>query len=277
MSSEKPEYLGSWKGKIIKAIAIEGAKTWKEIYEKTKISPKSLNIALRELHSKEKISKNEEGEYKVEYELYKKYKKYYKGGKEEEIIEEEEEEEEEEITEEIKDALIVNIKGKLSEKDRDNYKGEDHHYLESAKLSTITDDLFFNASKEILIINPFVDGTTKGEILEDMISQKKLNIILITRKPDNKGFFDKKLKEKRTAFHKKMIKSGIKLFYKDDVHAKLIVVDKAIAIVSSMNLYTGSTQGMSWEAGIVSFDPSLVKKIELSILEQQGEANSAKN
>lgn len=49
------------------------------------------------------------------------------------------------------------------------------------------------------------------------------------------------------------------------VHTKLIIVDKTVALVSSMNLYSGSTAGASWEAGIVTIDNSVINQIIQSI------------
>jgi phosphatidylserine/phosphatidylglycerophosphate/cardiolipin synthase-like enzyme len=45
------------------------------------------------------------------------------------------------------------------------------------------------------------------------------------------------------------------------VHVKLIVVDLAIAIISSMNFYAESSAGASWEAGLVSIDHKVVSSI----------------
>ena len=56
------------------------------------------------------------------------------------------------------------------------------------------------------------------------------------------------------------------MFYDAKVHAKLIVVDRAIAIISSMNFYADSSAGVSWEAGLVSADSNIVKTIVNSFL-----------
>ena len=60
-----------------------------------------------------------------------------------------------------------------------------------------------------------------------------------------------------------MIESGVQIFYNDNVHAKLFILDKQVLTASSMNLYSESIAGKLWEAGIVSTDPSnLVLAIE---------------
>ena len=53
-------------------------------------------------------------------------------------------------------------------------------------------------------------------------------------------------------------KSGIVIHYINQIHSKIIVIDRKIAIISSMNLYSGSTGGALLEAGIVSFEKKVV-------------------
>ena len=65
MNEEKLLYLGTWKGRVIKAVAVDGAKTWDEIREKTGLNPKSLNIVLRELFNAKAIEHIKNNEDKV--------------------------------------------------------------------------------------------------------------------------------------------------------------------------------------------------------------------
>ena len=53
-------------------------------------------------------------------------------------------------------------------------------------------------------------------------------------------------------------KSGIVIHHIKQIHSKIIVIDRKIAIISSMNLYSGSTGGALLEAGIVSFEKTMV-------------------
>jgi len=62
-------------------------------------------------------------------------------------------------------------------------------------------------------------------------------------------------------YHQKLKTEGISLTYKENVHAKLIVVDNVIAISSSMNFYPESSAGVSWEAGLISLDQQVVDSI----------------
>ena len=45
----------------------------------------------------------------------------------------------------------------------------------------------------------------------------------------------------------------------NQIHSKIMVVDNSIAVVSSMNFYSGSSGGASKEAGIVSMDKQVVE------------------
>jgi len=50
---EEPRYWGSWKGRVIRAIAIDRAQTWSEMRDITGLSPKSLNRVLAEMFDAE--------------------------------------------------------------------------------------------------------------------------------------------------------------------------------------------------------------------------------
>ncbi|MGV9170534.1 MAG: hypothetical protein ACOC38_11415 [Promethearchaeia archaeon] len=41
MSDDEPTYWGSWKGRVVKAIAVNGTRTWNEIRYQTGLSPKT--------------------------------------------------------------------------------------------------------------------------------------------------------------------------------------------------------------------------------------------
>ena len=67
-------------------------------------------------------------------------------------------------------------------------------------------------------------------------------------------------------YQKILQQAGVKIYNNKKVHAKVIVVDRALAIVSSMNFIVQSSGGQSWEAGLVTIDPSVVEDVVNSIL-----------
>ena len=52
-----------------------------------------------------------------------------------------------------------------------------------------------------------------------------------------------------------MNESSIQVHYYNSVHAKLFILDTQVLSVSSMNLYSESTAGKFWKAGMVTVEP----------------------
>jgi phosphatidylserine/phosphatidylglycerophosphate/cardiolipin synthase-like enzyme len=67
--------------------------------------------------------------------------------------------------------------------------------------------------------------------------------------------------ERKREYHSVLLQKGVSLFYDDQVHAKIIVADDKVAIVSSMNFFANSSAGASWEAGLVTINSQVVKSI----------------
>jgi phosphatidylserine/phosphatidylglycerophosphate/cardiolipin synthase-like enzyme len=57
----------------------------------------------------------------------------------------------------------------------------------------------------------------------------------------------------------------VTVLYYRNLHAKIMLFDDEIAIVSSMNILVGATAGFSWEAGIITLDKKTVDMIKDSI------------
>ena len=51
MSVSEPPYLGSWKGRVLEAIAVENIRDWNGILAFTQLTPENLNLVLSELYS----------------------------------------------------------------------------------------------------------------------------------------------------------------------------------------------------------------------------------
>lgn len=255
MTEEKLLYLGTWKGRVIKAIAVDGAKTWNEIREKTGLNPKSLNIVLRELFNAKAIEhvKNNEGKtigYRVEYNLYKLYDKYYKTEKEDKkvpIIK---------IAENVQKELRQWIDNWKEAKRLDFSLAKDHFYLEGRFLTDFSQEIIANAKNEVLIVNPWLNECDLSKTLRDAIKNKAS--VTVVRRPiegdSNKNFISL------------LEKDGIIFYDNPKVHAKIVVVDRAVAITSSMNFTVQSSGGQSWEAGLITVDHAVVENIVNSIL-----------
>lgn len=80
MTSEKnePLFWGSYKGRILKAIAVDGGRTWTDLQELTGFNGKTVNAVLAELFNTDSVYKTRENEYRVAKDIYKQYVDYFK-------------------------------------------------------------------------------------------------------------------------------------------------------------------------------------------------------
>jgi phosphatidylserine/phosphatidylglycerophosphate/cardiolipin synthase-like enzyme len=129
--------------------------------------------------------------------------------------------------------------------------------LEGRHLDDFSKELISHAKSDVLVVNPFIQHCDLSDTLMD-VKKKGVDVKVITRPPKD-SYPDKLLRKQE--YHQKLKNEGISLVYKENVHAKLIVVDNTIAISSSMNFFPESSAGVSWEAGLISIDPQVVDSI----------------
>ena len=86
----------------------------------------------------------------------------------------------------------------------------------------------------------------------------KVDVKLLTRPPEMDW---DEYKERKKEYHSHLQQDKVEVIYNKVVHAKIIVVDRAVAIVSSMNFNPRSSGGASWEAGLVTIDKKVVEEI----------------
>lgn len=134
-----------------------------------------------------------------------------------------------------------------------------HFYLSGRLLSEFSENLIEQARQEILVASPFVKRCNITESLL-LMNKKGVGVRLLTRGIGTEQF-------------RKELSRGVFITCEESIHAKLIVVDRRVGIVSSMNFYAGSSAGESWEAGIASIDRHLVNSIIRSIQEKIVDAN----
>jgi phosphatidylserine/phosphatidylglycerophosphate/cardiolipin synthase-like enzyme len=126
-------------------------------------------------------------------------------------------------------------------------------FLDGLRLEELTRDLIEKAKDEILVTSPYVDSCHPIRLLIEA-KERRVNVRIVTTRP-------KKDREdaKKVECHALLRKKGVNIHYINTIHAKIIIIDRKIAIVSSMNLYSGSTGGGLEEAGIVSFESKVVE------------------
>ena len=268
---EEPKYYGSWKGRVIEAIVRNGAMDWKGLLKCTELSPKSLNKAIAELRQTS-ILTEKDGKYRVSHEVWKEYKAFY--GSQETTTEDEIVEKATRTIKGIGEIISATMSSYGKQNDVKSWVNEwkkvnnlsipiesKHFFLVDTHLDSISKGLIQNAKDEILVVNPFVeDCNLSNSILE--AKKKGVKVRLITR-PINKS---DRYSDDKQVYHADLKQSGISLSYDKRVHAKLIVVDHEVAIISSMNFIVTSSGGSSWEAGVVSMEETVVKSIVDSIM-----------
>lgn len=137
-----------------------------------------------------------------------------------------------------------------------------HFYLVDKSLSQFSDSLIEHAKYDIFVTNPFVKRCFLSDTLMKM-SEKGVSVYLLTRNVEPQQYKNE------------LLAKGVKILYDESIHAKLIVVDQRIAIVSSMNFYAGSSAGASWEAGMATTDKNVVREIVRSIIKKNDTILSA--
>ena len=228
-----PRFWCSWRGRIVRAIVLNGANTKDAILKVTKLGEEEFEQALKELFQANLLEEREKDKFWVNRELYGKCWRFFR---------------------ELQETLVNWVqqwRRQESVELRIHYKLS-HFYLADRQLSKFSESLIEQAKQEILVTNPFFKRCHISDALM-LMSEKGINVKLLTRDIESDQF-------KRELFAK-----GVAITYDESIHAKLIVVDRSVGIVSSMNFYAGSSGGACWEAGIATIERSIVNSITRSI------------
>ncbi len=266
MIVEEPPFYGSWKGRVLEAIALENIRDWNGILEYTQLYPENLNKALSELYNLDVITRKDDGLYWIkDIVLYHQYLEYFESPDDEYKSPLIEHEEPKEIALEKalpKDENIANFVVKWRAFKNLSFSLDARHFfLEGTYLDDLSKDLIRQAKKEVLLVNPFLEECHLSNTLVDAVANKA-EVTVVTRSPsDNRPDV---LKEKQE-YHETLKKEGITINYDRRIHAKLLVVDQQIAVISSMNFYSYSSGGSSWEAGMISIDEPIVNSVHSTI------------
>ena len=132
---------------------------------------------------------------------------------------------------------------------------KEHFYLEGWLLDAFVKFLISKANETIIVVTPYLDMITPTKLLIDA-TQRSKRVVLVTRSPE---------KTSTRNYLKELSNSGITVLYNNKIHAKILLCDDKVAIVSSMNFLVGATAGWSWEAGIITLDKQTVDMIKDSL------------
>ena len=246
--------LRSWQGLVLQAIIkSEESLTWRELQYATHLEERELNKAIADLRSKEDIFKIQaegetQGRYKISEVSYRVYSKQF-----------------------CLQPELFNWIDQWKNLRRLDFSIENgHFFLERRHLNDFSQELIAHAKSSVLISNPFIQIC---DLTNTLIETKKngIKVEVITRSPRD----NTKYAEGKRECHSTLTREGIHVFYDDKVHAKIIVVDDKIAIVSSLNFFAYSSAGASWEAGLVTIDKEVIKSITRSVSEVFANASKA--
>jgi len=267
MIEEEPPFYGSWKGRVLEAIALENIRDWVGIQEYTQLTEENLNKALSELYNLDIIEKLNDGTYWIrDIEVVHLYRDYFEDLDEYKTPLIPHEVQKEMILEKAlpKDESLATFIVKWKDLKKLSFSLDARHFfLEGDYLGELSKDLIRRARKEILLVNPFIQECDLSKTLLEKTGNKP-KVLVITQ--PLKDYRPEVLKEKQE-FHEKLKNAGIIINYDPRIHAKLLVVDQQIAIISSMNFSLASYGGLSWEAGMISIDDSIVTSVHKKIHE----------
>jgi phosphatidylserine/phosphatidylglycerophosphate/cardiolipin synthase-like enzyme len=198
----------------------------------------AFNLTFEELLGHGILQKRGREHYQVDYDLCNEYRKFFK---------------------ELQDKLVDWVKQwRRQERVEDELN---HFYLEDNLLDELAEKLIKHAEIDVLVTSPFVE---RCHLSNSLISAKSkgIRVTLVTHSPQ----YDKYNQQKREKYHLKLREKSVLVTYDNSVHAKLIVIDRAVAIVSSMNFLASSSGGASYEAGLVTIEQNVVQSIYSSII-----------
>jgi phosphatidylserine/phosphatidylglycerophosphate/cardiolipin synthase-like enzyme len=230
-------FWGSWRGRIVRAIVLHGAYTRNTILKATKLSEGDFEQAHKELINLRLLEEKENGKFWVNKRVYGECMNFYKGQQE----------------------ALVNWVQEWRKKERVGLiteRGLSHFFLADKLLSKFSESLIEQATNSILVTNPYVKRCYVSDSLMAMC-EKGITVNLMTRGLESEQF------------NRELSVKGVEIIYDESIHAKLIVVDQRVGVVSSMNFYAGSWGGASWEAGIATTERSVVRSITDSIIKKR--------
>ena len=144
-------FWNSWKGRIVRAIVLDGIYSENEILKITKLKQKNLETALRELFQAKLLEENNKG-FRVTRDVYKQCWTFFG---------------------DLQDKLVDWVQTNIDSKTR-------HFFLSDMLLTNFTENLMKKAKHEILVLNPFVERCHICKTLMT-VSENGINVHLIAR------------------------------------------------------------------------------------------------
>ena len=265
--SQSPKYFGTWQGKVIKSLVLHGNEpvSFNKLMEETEFTAKALLRALAPLRQANVVKYEGKNYFLVDELLRQEWTKFLateadSEGKTQQIVTETKQVST--ISSSNKEPGLVQWILQWHEMRNLNFPIESKHFfLEGEYLDELARVLIGKAQQQILVTNPFIDSCHLTKNLENAVL-RKISVKVVARRP--KDTIDDATKR---ACQASLKKAGMLIHYDNQIHAKIIVIDSKVAIVSSMNLYSASSGGFTKEAGIVSIDRTVVASVSKYIID----------
>jgi hypothetical protein len=271
MAPREIKHLFTEKGDVISAIAIYGAKTLQEIDSMLNNMATErwtdLHFLLGELIQEGDVILEDSGKYRVRPELEADYEYF-----EEHFDEWLESPEEWEYPDDYEEPppkypdIITSTKSWVKLEKPEISLENEHFFLEDHYLDSFTKFIITQAFNTIIVVTPFIDRSMPTQLLI-RARRNGRTVVVLTRSSNSPPV--KKL-------HEWLLKEGIKILYDKNLHAKIVIIDDLLAVVSSMNFTQNATAGITWEAGIVTVNKETVDSIKSSITDLNPQPASLK-
>lgn len=265
MSEEQPKYWGTWEGEIIKVLIQYDNEfvNFKILETKTGLTPNGLKKALPRLYNDKVIQKDGVRYLLIDENIKTEWKKFLETNLSKESNQkkpvdigfQEKKRVPEKEPPKTENELIQSLIKWVNDKPINITLESKHFFLEGMRLEEFTRDFIGKAKDEILVTNPYLDSCYLTTALQEA-RDRRVNVRIVSRRPTKDKNDVSKLE-----CHATLRKKGVTIHYINTIHSKILVVDRKIAILSSMNLYSGSAGGGVLEAGIVSFEDKVVGSI----------------
>ena len=265
MSEEQPKYWGTWEGEIIKVLIQYDNEfvNFKILETKTGLTPNGLKKALPRLYNDKVIQKDGVRYLLIDENIKTEWKKFLETNLSKESNQkkpvdigfQEKKRVPEKEPPKTENELIQSLIKWVNDKPINITLESKHFFLEGMRLEEFTRDFIGKAKDEILVTNPYLDSCYLTTALQEA-RDRRVNVRIVSRRPTKDKNDVSKLE-----CHATLRKKGVTIHYINTIHSKILAVDRKIAILSSMNLYSGSAGGGVLEAGIVSFEDKVVGSI----------------
>ena len=259
MTEESPKYWNTLEGKIVRTLVQKNnTASWTQLLEENQLDEKQLREGLKNLFQKHAIKKDHYGNYFLVDERLESECRDCLG----QLIFDEQNIGQNQQAKLPQDYQLEQVNEQetifnwlntwKSMKNLDIPLQNKHFFLDGVYIDELTKDMIKLSNDIVLIANPFIESCYLTEAILQARERGK-TVKIVTRPPTKNSRFATK-----TECHLELTNRGVLMKYNSQIHAKIVAVDNRIAIVSSMNFYSGSSGGASLEAGMVSIDQKVV-------------------